>query len=186
LRLSTEYLTEHICIIDFGESFQTSSPPVNIGIPEDYLAPEVILEGGASIGIACDLWALGCTLFEIRRQMPLFYMVDDRDELLEEMVEFFGKLPERWWGMWEARADFFDENGKRIGVGQEDEEVHTLETALSSKLEVFRMGSEDKKFLATPEEEQRLCKDLLSKLFTYTPGNRWSAAEVIQHDWFKM
>jgi hypothetical protein len=43
---------EQICIIDFGESFQSSSPPADIGIPEEYLAPEVIIEGGASVGLA--------------------------------------------------------------------------------------------------------------------------------------
>jgi serine/threonine-protein kinase SRPK3 len=176
---------ERICVIDFGESFQSSSPPANIGIPEEYLAPEVIIEGGASIGLACDLWALGCTLFEIRRQKPLFYMINDRDELLAEMVGFFGKLPERWWGEWEARADFFDENGKRIGFGGEYE-VYTLDIALNHKIEVFEMGSEDKMILDMPQEEQRLLKDLLTKLFTYTPGERLRAAEVVQHDWFKM
>lgn len=167
---------EQICIIDFGELFQSSSPPANIGIPEEYLAPEVIIEGGASIGLACDLWALGCTLFEIRRQKPLFYMINDRDELLAEMVGFFGKLPERWWREWEARAGFFDENGKRIGSGGEYE-VYTLDIALNHKIEVFEMGSEDKMVLDMPEEEQRLLKDLLTKLFTYTPGNRLSATE---------
>ncbi|KAF4633602.1 hypothetical protein G7Y89_g4510 [Cudoniella acicularis] len=55
LRLGVEYLMEQICVIDFGESFQSSSSPANIGIPNDYLAPEVIIEGGASIGLACDL-----------------------------------------------------------------------------------------------------------------------------------
>lgn len=185
LRLGAEYLMEQICIIDFGESFQSSSPPTNIGIPEDYLAPEVIIEGGASIGLACDLWALGCTLFEIRRQKPLFYMINDRDELLAEMVGFFGKLPEKWWEKWEARADFFDKNGKRIGFGGEYE-VYTLDMALNHAIEVFEIGSKDKKVLAMPEEEQRLLKDLLTKLLTYTPGNRLSAIEVVQDDWFKM
>jgi serine/threonine-protein kinase SRPK3 len=118
--------------------------------------------------------------------MPLFYLINDRDELLAEMVEFFGKLPEHWWEKWEARADFFDENGKRIGVEGEDEEVHTLEAALSNKLEVFQMGGENKKVLAVPEEEQRLCKDLLTNLFTYAPENRLSAEEVVQHAWFKI
>lgn len=176
---------EQICIIDFGESFQSSSPPADIGIPEEYLAPEVIIEGGPSIGPACDLWALGCTLFEIRRQKPLFYMINDRDELLAEMVGFFGKLPERWWGEWEARADFFDENGKRIGYGKEYE-VYTLDMALNHKIEVFERGSKDKKFLDILEEEQRLLKDLLTRLLTYGPGNRLSITKVIEHEWFEI
>ena len=112
-------------------------------------------------------------------------MINDRDELLAEMVGFFGKLPEQWWEKWEARADFFDKNGKRIEFGGEYE-VYTLDMALNHAIEVFEIGSKDKKVLAMPEEEQRLLKDLLTKLLTYTPGNRLSAIEVVQDDWFKM
>jgi serine/threonine-protein kinase SRPK3 len=112
-------------------------------------------------------------------------MINDRDELVAEMVGFFGKLPEQWWEKWEARADFFDENGKRIGLGGQYE-VYTLEMALNHKIEVFEMGGEDKKVLDMSEEEQRLLKDLVTKLLNYTPGDRLSVAEVVQHDWFKM
>lgn len=96
LSLGPEYLTGEICIIDFGESFHMSSPPTDVGIPENYLAPEAIMEDGTSISPGCDLWALGCTLFEIRRQMPLFYMINVTDELLAEMVQLIGKFPESW------------------------------------------------------------------------------------------
>jgi serine/threonine protein kinase len=64
-----------------------SSPPVELGIPDDYLPPEV-MKDEQSIRVACDLWALGCTLFEIRRQMQLFYMINGKDELLTEMTSF--------------------------------------------------------------------------------------------------
>ena len=179
-------MTDQICIIDFGESYPMSSPPENLGIPESYLLPEVILEDENSIGPACDLWALGCTLFEIRRQMPLFYMIDDRDELLAEMVGFFGELPEV--GKWDAHGDYFDQDGKKVEIkGQEEDEVYTFQVALNHQLEAFQMGRKaEKRVLAVPEEEQRLCEDLLTKLFSYTPGTRLSAEEAVQHDWFKL
>jgi serine/threonine-protein kinase SRPK3 len=179
-------MTDQICIIDFGESYPTSSPPENLGIPENYLPPEVLLEVEKSIGPASDLWALGCTIFEIRRQMPLFYMINDWDKLLAEMVGFFGKLPERLWEKWDARADYFNEDGKRIEIEGQDDEVHTFQIALNHQIEVFQMGSEEKKVLAVPEEEQKLCKDMLTKLFAYELGNRLSAEEAAQHDWFKL
>lgn len=121
-RLGEEYLTDQICVIDFGECFSISSHPKFFGIPENYLPPEVLLEQDNAIGPGCDLWALGCTLFEIRQQIPLFYMLLDRDDLLAEMVRFFGKLPQPWWDQWEARDDFFDEHGRYIRFGDNAEE----------------------------------------------------------------
>ena len=33
-RLSNKYLTDKICVIDFGESFPASLPPADLGIPK--------------------------------------------------------------------------------------------------------------------------------------------------------
>ncbi|RKL01627.1 hypothetical protein BFJ68_g12276 [Fusarium oxysporum] len=185
-RLGNEFLTEEICIIDFGESFKFSSPPENLGIPENYLPPGVLLECPDAIGPACDLWALGCTLFEIREQLPLFYMIYDKDELLAEMARLFGKLPEDWWAKWEAREEYFDADGKWL----RDEEDWSLEVALSKPIEIFDAGEKykegPKRSLKTPEAEQKLMADLLYRLFKYDPQERLSAEEVLRHEWFKL
>lgn len=184
-RLGNEFLTEEICVIDFGESFKFSSPPEDLGIPENYLPPEILLECPDTIGPACDLWALGCTLFEIREQLPLFYMIYDKDELLSEMVRFFGKLPEDWWAKWEARGEYFDKDGKWLR-----EEDWSLEVALSKPIEIFESGEKckegPKKSLQTPEAEQRLMADLLYRLFKYDPSERISVEEVLRHEWFRL
>ncbi|KAM0421243.1 hypothetical protein ACHAPT_010965 [Fusarium lateritium] len=184
--LGNEFMTDQICLIDFGESFSFSTPPEDLGIPDNYLPPEVLLEMPDAVGPTCDLWALGCTLFEIREQMQLFYMISDPDELISEMVRFFGKLPQELWEKWEARADFFDDDGKLL---QEDEDW-SLEVALSKPLEVFQMGKdnakENKRSLETPEAEQKLLADLLYQLFQYDPRRRLAAEEVLKHGWFKM
>ncbi|KAF4987266.1 hypothetical protein FGRMN_10468 [Fusarium graminum] len=164
--LGNEFLTEEICIIDFGESYRFSSPPEDLGIPENYLPPEVLLELPGSVGPACDLWALGCTLFEIREQLPLFYMIYDNDELVAEMVRFFGKLPDNWWTTWEARVEYFDSEGKWL----REEEEWSLEVALGKPIEVFDAGDKyDEgpiKSLRTPEDEQKLMADLLYQVFS--------------------
>ncbi|KAK7409341.1 hypothetical protein QQX98_008465 [Neonectria punicea] len=185
-RLGAEYLTDQICVIDFGESFPISSPPDDLGIPEHYLPPEVLLEEANAIGPACDLWALGCTLFEIREQIPLFYMIPDDQELIAEMVRFFGKLPEGWWDKWEGRADYFDEQGQWLRPTSHD---WSLEVALS-KPSSFIPGPDHTEgmptSLITPVAEQKLMADLLYKLFRYEPGERLSTEEVLDHEWFKM
>ncbi|OAA59531.1 Protein kinase-like domain protein [Niveomyces insectorum RCEF 264] len=190
-RLGDEYLTDNICVIDFGESFPLSSPPADLGMPENYLPPEVLLDVENPIGPACDLWALGCTVFEIRQQIPLFYMIFDTDELLAEMVRFFGMLPQGWWDQWEAREDYFDQKGAWLR-GEDDGEIKeewSLEVALSKPLEVVdpgRDGGVIQRALITPEAEQKLMADLLYKLFRYEPEKRLRAEDVVAHAWFQM
>jgi len=60
-----KYINPESCLIDLGQSFEVSQPPNSddVGIPGPYRSPELILDKTAGIG--SDLWALGCTLFEI-------------------------------------------------------------------------------------------------------------------------
>lgn len=54
-RLSNKYLTDKICVIDFGESFPASLPPADLGILKNYLLPKVLLDKGNAISQACDI-----------------------------------------------------------------------------------------------------------------------------------
>ncbi|KAI1052584.1 hypothetical protein LB507_009789 [Fusarium sp. FIESC RH6] len=184
-QLGNEFLTDEISVIDFGESFTFSDPPEGLGMPENYLPPEVLMDLPDAVGPACDLWALGCTLFEIREQIPLFYMIYDTDELLAEMVRFFGKFPEEWWTGWEGREGYFDESGKWLRKG----ENWSLEVALSKPVEIFDSGEDykkgPKKSMVTPVSEQKLLADLLYKLFQYKPEKRISAEVTLQHEWLR-
>lgn len=253
-RLGAEYLTDQICVIDFGESFRISDPPEVSCIPETYLSPEVLLqllrdekngygdddvdeymdddngydhdnndndgeedtrknkndegededdnrddnmdngmddddtekddkkEERVAIGPACDLWALGCTLFEIRQQIALFHMIYDPDELVAEMVRFFGQLPPPWWDTWERRAEYFDEQGKWIG-GNQDRSLKWL----LSQSRTYKQETSDIQWVSmtTPEAEQKLMADLLYKLLQYDPEKRISAKGAVAHEWFK-
>lgn len=62
-------------------------------------------------------------------------MVDGEDDLLAEMVDFFGKLTEKWWGIWEVRLEFFNEDGTRIRA-REAGNGNTFESALRYTVEV--------------------------------------------------
>lgn len=185
--LGSKYLTDEICVIDFGESYAVDSPPEDLGIPENYLPPDILLQNEEEPlkdinGPACDIWALGCTLFEIRQQIPLFYMIYDRDELVAEYVRFFGRLPESWWNEWAGREDWFDEKGRYLR-DPDNKDEWSLEVALSKPSEVV---DPVKKVLSTDEKEQKLLADLLYRVFQYEPEKRPSVEEVLGHEWFKL
>ena len=59
-----------VAVVDFGESFLSDTPTESCGIPIRYAAPEVLFN--TSISKASDVWALVCTLFEIRTRQNLF------------------------------------------------------------------------------------------------------------------
>ncbi|RSL48245.1 hypothetical protein CEP54_013015 [Fusarium duplospermum] len=176
-----DYFTDKIKLIDFGESFLFSSPPKALGIPDSYKPPELLIGGSAAPGPCTDLWALGCTLFEVRQQIQLFYMLPTKNDIIAEIVRLFGKLPDSLWDKWDSRKKFFDDNAQ----GSRSEIV-TLETFLARKLESW--GSEPGVIwssLLTPEAERKQLADLIYKLLKYEAAKRYTAAEALEHKWLK-
>ncbi|KAG0646523.1 Serine threonine-kinase SRPK [Hyphodiscus hymeniophilus] len=201
------------CLIDFGESFESSQPPADLGIPGPYRSPELILDKEAGFG--SDIWALGCSLFEIRICRKLFSSFDDDDsETLVAIVRILGKLPEPWWSTtWEERKriykDEVDEQGRVVGareprpVKDEPEGKDGKITCIfhpsvaqnaRSLLEKIAAGlwymtdhgpGEDRN-RDTPHKEQEPLADLLGRLLEYKPEDRISARDAMEHEWFKL
>ncbi|KAK8109152.1 kinase-like domain-containing protein [Apiospora sp. TS-2023a] len=86
-----QYVSDGIAIVDFGESYEATNPsPHALGIPIRYAAPEVVLSGDKGIGT--DMWALGCTLMDLRcRGLPstLPYTMD----MVATMEGWMGPCP---------------------------------------------------------------------------------------------
>ncbi|KAM0558376.1 hypothetical protein ACHAPJ_005070 [Fusarium lateritium] len=203
--VSTDYISRQSCLVDFGESFVVTNPPEYIGIPGSYRAPELILEN--SIGCAADLWALGCTLFEIRTGRGLYKPFDDDDDsYLIAMVEVLGILPEPWWSSnWEDRRTFWKdepaENGLAvhpnkptfIPVEGVKRRVHpsVAEGARSLKEKLapgvwYIAAPEETMHRPISEREMDVFADLLGRLLRFSPEDRESAASIARHEWFKM
>ncbi|KAK5991359.1 SRSF protein kinase 3 [Cladobotryum mycophilum] len=186
--LPDEYLTEEICLVDFGEAFPMDSVPRALGIPVGYVPPEILIEGDDTpvIAPASDIWALGCTLYEIRRQARLINMADDYDDCLLDLKLILGKLPESMWEKWADRGLYFDEHGERLGENlddiPEDERDRSMEWNLKQPLQAS--WPPKKSFI--DEEEQKVLADLLRKVLRYEPAERFSLEEVLEHEWFKM
>jgi serine/threonine protein kinase len=89
--MPAKYLTGEACIIDFGESYEFSAPSKDPGLPVSYCSPEILFREPA--GAPSDIWALACTLFEIRSGQQLIHgiMADD-DDFLMQMTQLFGNF----------------------------------------------------------------------------------------------
>jgi serine/threonine protein kinase len=133
--LDAQWIKEQIVVIDFGQSFLLPPLPSplklqhgqqqrlhapsarQVGTPLGYCAPELLFDSAAGVGAGTsfhtDIWALGCTLFEIRAGGPLFAtFFGGRDEVVRQMVQTLGKLPEPWWSEWTPRKRYFNDDGR--------------------------------------------------------------------------
>lgn len=207
--IDSQFVSDQPYVIDFGESFEASDPPNDLGIPGPYCSPEFLLD--KVIGIGCDLWALGCTLFEIRTGRKLFNPFDDdQDQYLDSMVQILGRLPEPWWSTtWEIRKKWYedeaDSQGRAVStpmpiqetrVNREEQytvDVHpafiegarSLQERLAPGLWYIRDKASDIHWEIS-KEEISIFADLLSKLLQFDPKCRLTAKAVQDHEWFRM
>lgn len=189
-------IADKACIIDFGESYEISNPPLETGIPQTYCPPEYTLE--KKVGVGCDIWALACTLFEIRTGRRLFDAYDDEpDECLWKIAMVLGKYPEPWWSeTWKARRHCFrddvDAEGRVVGVEKKRELgpnawqrplPRSLQDSIGEGLYYefsHRPGGVAK---VIPEAEVEELAGLLGLLLRYTPEDRLSAQDALDHAW---
>jgi serine/threonine-protein kinase SRPK3 len=102
-----QWLSDTIFIIDFGIAFLQEQSSVDIGTPKSYCAPELFFHSPRSI--SSDIWALGCTIFEIRTGSQLFSFKGrpSRTQRLMAMVKMLGKMPDEWFADWDEGAEWY-------------------------------------------------------------------------------
>lgn len=213
-KVDTAHFTNETQVNDLGEAFQVDKPPEYLGTPSPYRSPELFLEENYSscIGFGSDLWALGCTLFEIRTGRKLFSSFDnDDDEYLLVMSDMLGIMPEPWWSKtWKARRRFYkdepDSLGRVVNVRQQSsvaqpepkdyvvtvhpsivEKARSVRDMLSTGVWYIDMNEADPKaHRDIPEKEKDLFADLIGRLLKWKPEERLSAEEALKHEWFNM
>ncbi|KAK9249401.1 protein kinase [Lipomyces tetrasporus] len=210
--LESKWFTEKALLVDFGQSFMLHSPPPRneVGYTMSYCAPELYFEGKASVW--SDIWALGCTIFEIRAGCQLFEsFLGGPHEVIQQIVQTLGKLPEPWWSSWEKHDVYFDEDGKpkKYGpnntrmltehpliqqikeIGEADYDSITDEVAVETNIlkNNVRAEPETDSILEPPgvtltQTEVEVFEDLLRKVLRYNPETRLPVAEILKHAWF--
>lgn len=160
-----------------------------------YRSPEVIF--GESVNFKSDLWALGCTLFEIRMGRSLFKKQEREDEdlYLKGIVDLFGELREPYWSEWKARDHFFDvdEAGRLVRSEELSIDGERKPRGMLEALEAVPVGWEDEAkkggVLPVPSREKMLFADLLYGFFAYMylPNTHGlGMRRALRHGWFTL
>ncbi|KAK0704619.1 kinase-like domain-containing protein [Lasiosphaeris hirsuta] len=186
------FVSTEACIAHFGESY-------------DYILDK-------RLGIESDIWALGCTLFEIRMGRPLFVIPhDDPDEHLARMVEILGKFPEPWWSTtWEVRRRWFSDEMEgrsrtrpislRFPLGGDNKPYSNLNDVPIARPPIPRSIQDALTYTPADNtdpcqisghrtisiEETALFADLLKKMFRYVPEQRIAPEDILEHPWFRL
>ncbi|KAK2766800.1 hypothetical protein FQN54_006114 [Arachnomyces sp. PD_36] len=172
--IDRRYITDQICIIDFGESYEPSRPLESLGIPLGYRPPEVIFEN--QIGPACDIWALACSLYEIRVGSPLFEMFpEDEKDIVNQMVELFGALPEPWEEASRERNGACEEECDSDSSGSDKPPFvkgQTMRVYLREAYKLLILDTGEVIRVTIPEDEIEALVDLLDKMLGYDPEKR--------------
>jgi serine/threonine-protein kinase SRPK3 len=199
--------TGNIKLIDFGNAFFVNDPPKNIGTPNCFRAPELLLEN--KFGKESDVWALGCTMFEIRAGNPLFmpFLGSSEKEVLGLIREVLGnvsgggadlaveKEAEGATKESQLRNMVYDINNELARYGSVDYhseycEMPWLESWLMYPVKVvydwvkpwlFTFSEKEVKWIEPAEAEQLY--DLLRNILQYDVNRRLTADEVLRHPW---
>ncbi|KAG6847096.1 hypothetical protein H0H93_010109 [Arthromyces matolae] len=192
------YLQEEVMLIDFGQAFYGVRPPKGYkpATLPSYQPPECHFNGKMTMSF--DIWALGCTIFQIRAGSPLFEtFFQEEEEVLRQIVSTLGKPPESWWHLYIDRHLWFDEDGNPKPHELQQGLVLAEKTSIKQKLseigvqDVPPEDGTDGSMFETPgvrmdEVEIKLLGDLLEKMVRYRPEDRININEVASHPWFSL
>lgn len=139
-----------------------------------YKSPEIILSTGYTP--AMDIWSFGCILFELVTGYCLFEPLKGKyfrkeDDLLAQMTEIFGEIPEEIIRKSSVAEKYFNENAKIKNVSM-------LRFWPIKDMLIERYG-------IVPEEAGPLA-DFLKFVMNYDFNKRPSAVQALEHPWFKM
>eukprot|EP00727_Mastigamoeba_balamuthi_P012110 m51a1_g7521 putative cyclin-dependent kinase g-2-like (391) ;mRNA; r:18956-20490 len=151
----------YLKVADFGLAREFSDPPVPMTqrvVTLWYRAPELLL-GGTTYGPAIDMWSVGCIFAEFLLREPLFQGQVEMDQV-KKIFAVLGTPTEQTW----PGLSLFPHASKV-------EKLHFIEHGtLYSKVQKF---------------VTKAAYDLLLRMLCYDPRQRITAAEALQHAYFR-
>uniref|UniRef100_A0A0K8TRV9 dual-specificity kinase n=1 Tax=Tabanus bromius TaxID=304241 RepID=A0A0K8TRV9_TABBR len=161
-------------LIDFGSATFDHEHHSTIVSTRHYRAPEVILELGWSQ--PCDVWSIGCILFELYLGITLFQTHDNREHLAM-MERILGQIPHRM-----ARNHVLHSKTKTKyfyhGKLDWDEKSSVGRYVRDHCKPLFR-------YLISDSEDHMQLFDLIKKMLEYEPSMRITLGDALRHPFFE-
>ncbi|XP_034943238.1 dual specificity protein kinase CLK2 isoform X2 [Chelonus insularis] len=156
-----------IRLIDFGSATFDHEHHSTIVSTRHYRAPEVILELGWSQ--PCDVWSIGCILFELYLGITLFQTHDNREHLAM-MERILGPIPHRMARKTKTKYFYY-------GKFEWDEKSTAGRYVRDNCKPLHR-------YMLSEEEEHRQLFDLIQRMLEYEPSYRITLKDALQHPFF--
>ncbi|XP_064653146.1 dual specificity protein kinase CLK2-like isoform X2 [Lineus longissimus] len=156
-----------IRLIDFGSATFDHEHHSTIVSTRHYRAPEVILELGWSQ--PCDVWSVGCIMFELYTGYTLFQTHDNKEHLAM-MERILGSLPYRMTKksrngyFWHGRLDWDYNSPAGRYVRENCRPLH--------------------RYMLGDTQEHRELFDLVERMLEYDPTQRITFEDVLKHPFF--
>ncbi|XP_039219112.1 dual specificity protein kinase CLK2 isoform X2 [Crotalus tigris] len=157
-----------IRLVDFGSATFDHEHHSTIVSTRHYRAPEVILELGWTQ--PCDVWSIGCIIFEYYMGFTLFQTHDNREHLAM-MERILGPIPSRMIRKTRKQKYFYH--------GHLDWDENT-----SAGRYVRENCKPLRRYLTSEAEEHHQLFDLLEGMLEYEPAKRLTLSEALKHPFF--
>lgn len=159
-------------IADFGNSYFYNKRVKHEVQARKIRAPEVIL--GLKFSYPCDIWSLGCCIFELVTGQALFQIsnntMPNKDIYhLYIMTKLFGSLPHELIKKSRRKKFLFDNKDNLLCVKPYEIEDNMLENILVNQ---YKVRDKDAKELV----------GFLKLIFVYRPDKRATAQELLDHE----
>ena len=173
---NNEYMENPIIkLSDLGTVVDTTLDKKPIGIQTKYYkSPELLL--GLKYDESCDIWALGCTIYELITGDILFdpddYKIDKRRGIMNQIYAKLGVIPKEMIDASPLKQIFYTDNYILKGHGDDFNKENTW-TKLIENMEEDNI----KKYLLI---------DLLLEMLNVNPLNRITAFNALKHPLFTL
>jgi len=159
-----------IRLIDFGSATFNHEHHSSIVSTRHYRAPEVIMELGWTQ--PCDVWSIGCIVFEMALGVTLFQTHDNREHLAM-MERVLGPLPQRMVAR--SQLKYFS-NGRLLWEEDSSAGRYVRKNVRPLRRYIPRE--------ARGQEGWEDMFDLINKMLIYEPARRLTLPEALRHPFF--